>query len=230
MIILMPGRIFPLVTDEIYHVYNRGVVRLPTFLTTRDYRRFLNTIHYYINASPKLSYSKFLQLTLEKRDSTIKMLINNQSNLIELIAYCLMPNHFHLLVKQKQENGISIYMSNILNSYTRYFNTKNIDRHGHVFEGRFKAKRIESDEQLVHVIRYIHLNPYTGYVIKTLDELEEYAYSSLGVYLQKRNDINLNKEFLDENFKSNEDLKKFTYDQADYQRKLDQIKHLTLED
>ena len=76
---------------------------------------------------------------------------------MEIICYCLMPNHLHLLLRQLMDGGISKFMSNFANSYTRYFNTKS-KRKGPVFEGKFKAKRIETDEQLLHLSRHIHLN------------------------------------------------------------------------
>ena len=140
-----------------------------------------------------------------------------------------MPNHFHLLLKQIIDGGISKFMSNFTNRYTRYLNTKN-DRNGPIFQGRFKAIRIETDEQLLHVCRYIHLNPYTSYVVKTFSNLEKYPYSSFPEYLGKTKREFCNKELILHHFnKDRKDYKKFVFNQANYQRELNKIKHLTLE-
>lgn len=93
-----------------------------------------------------------------------------------------MPNHFHLLLKQTKENGISKLVANFQNSYTRYFNLKN-ERVGPLFQGVFKALRVKTDEQLIHVSRYIHLNPYSSSVIKSFEELKRYPWSSVEEYL-----------------------------------------------
>ena len=90
--------------------------------------------------------------------------------------------------------------------------------------------RIETDEQLIHVIRYIHLNPYTSYVVKTLTNLEKYPYSSFGVYLENRTDLFIDQTLIKEQFTNCEKLRQFTFDQADYQRELANIKHLVLEE
>lgn len=159
--------------------------------------------------------------------------------LVEMIAFCLMPNHFHLLLKQVQENGISAFTGNFTNSYTRYFNTKQ-KRIGPLFQGKFKAVRVETNEQLLHLSRYIHLNPYSSYLIKTLDKLENYPYSSFSEYLYPKKIFNCEKEIIFHDFKDvssykrslqvSETYKKFILNQADYQRRLQTVKHLALEE
>ena len=104
--------------------------------------------------------------------------------LAEIVAYCFMPNHFHFLLKQKANDGISKFIANFTNSYGRYFNSKN-KRNGPLFQNRFRATRIETEQQLLHVSRYIHLNPYSAYLVKNLKELEVYPYSSLPEYIGK---------------------------------------------
>ena len=149
--------------------------------------------------------------------------------LVEIIAYCLMPNHLHLLLKQLEENGISIFMSNLTNSYTRFFNTKQ-KRKGPLFQGKFKGVRIETDEQLFHVSRYIHLNPYSSFVLKSLEELESYPYSSLPEYLGLKKEIHCKTEIILNNFKNIQSYEDFVFDRAGYQRELEKIKHLAIED
>lgn len=222
----MPGRITPLVTDEIYHVYNRGINRQPTFITKREFQRALLTIKYYKVSDPPIRLSKFLQFE-KGRQEEIQEAINQRDKLVEILCFCLIPNHFHFLLKQKKENGISKFLGNLQNSYTRYFNTLN-GRDGSLFLDQFKAKRIETDEQLIHVSRYIHLNPYTGHVVKSLKELELYPWSSFPYYLRGDNGF-VDIELVLGMFKNVASYKKFVFDQADYQRRLKEIEHLTIE-
>lgn len=224
----MPGRKVPLVTDQLYHVLNRGIGSQPIFLSKRDYQRMWESAFYYQNQKPALSYSHFLRLPTKQRAEFLEKLQAQSKFLVEIIALCLLPNHFHLLLKQAKENGISLFMANLTNSYTRYFNTKN-DRTGHLFQGKFKAVMIETDEQLLHVSRYIHLNPYSSYLVKNLNQLNIYPYSSLPEYLDISSTNFFQKEIILGQFKSISAYKKFVSDQADYQRTLEQIKHLALE-
>jgi len=224
----MPGRKVPLITNQIYHVLNRGTASQPTFLTKKDYQRMLEIILYYQNENLSLSYAHFLRLPTQEKAEILEKLRNQKEFLVEIITYCLMPNHFHLLLKQLQENGISNFMSKITNSYTRHFNSKN-ERTGHLFQGKFKAVMVETNEQLLHVSRYIHLNPYTSFVIKTLQELKNYPYSSFPEYLGQSKTNFFRKEVILDQFKNISFYRKFVFDQAEYQRKLEEIKHLIME-
>ena len=224
----MPGRKTPLVNNEIYHIFNRGVASQPTFLNATDYQRALESFFYYQNSNPPVKYSSFLSLPLVQRNELLESLAKEKSFLAEIISYCLMPNHFHFLLRQLQENGLSKFMSNFTNSYTRFFNTKR-DRDGPLFTGKFKSVRIETQMQLLHVSRYIHLNPYTSYVVKTIDDLQAYPYSSFPEFLDNTNSSFCSKESILSEFKKKEDYKHFVFDQADYQRSLDQIKHLIMD-
>src|SRR3989344_8672090 len=135
----------PLVTDSFYHIYNRGVEKRIIFQNSKDYQRFLETINFYrLHPTPrKLStHIKFNFPPIPKH-----ML---QNPLIEVICFCLMPNHFHLLLRQLTDNGITEFMRRISDSFTRYFNTK-YERVGPLLQGPFKAKVIESDEYLLQL-------------------------------------------------------------------------------
>lgn len=224
----MPGRKIPLVTNQIYHVLNRGIASQPVFLAKKDYQRTLEIIWYYQNQNPPLSYSHFLRLPIKQKSEILERLKNKEKFLVEIIALSLLPNHFHFLLKQTQENGVSIFMSNLTNSYTRYFNTKN-KRTGPLFQGKFKATMVETDEQLFHLSRYIHLNPYTSYVVKKLKDLKDYPYSSLPEYLGRSRANFFQKEIVLNQFKNVNSYKRFVFDQAEYQRKLERIKHLAME-
>lgn len=223
----MPGRLQPLVTNEIYHVFNRGIDHRLTFLNKREFQRAMNTLGFYQFTSPPMRLSKFLRLASSERERIIQQLLERKEKLIEFLAFCLMPNHFHFLLRQAAGGGISKFMAKFQNSFTRYFNTRH-ERVGPLFLDQFKAIRIEREEQLLHVSRYIHLNPYSSFTVKNLEELENFRWSSLPEYLGSNEGI-CDKEIILSFFKSKVQYKQFILDQADYQRGLEKIKHLILE-
>jgi putative transposase len=222
----MPARNTPLVTGQYYHIFNRGINRRLTFINKREYQRALSSLQYCLYSKRPVSYSKFLTLDQDLRQIIIEKL-NKVPKLVKVIAFCLMPNHFHLLVKQQLDNGISKLLGDFQNGYTRYFNTRN-NRSGPLFNTQFKAVLIETDEQLVHVSRYIHLNPYTAFIIKEIEELENYNWSSLPEYINTQSKITESEEILSL-FKNAQAYQKFIFDQADYQRKLGIVKHLAID-
>lgn len=139
-----------------YHVYNRGNKKQQIFLQDRDYERFLEKV---------LEYKK--------------------KYLVKILAYSLMPNHFHLLIQQLAENALTKFFGDLSNSHSKYFNIK-YDTVGSLFQGRFKAKKVDKDEYLVHLSRYIHLNPVDlfSYLGKgVVNQLLLYQWSSLPAYL-----------------------------------------------
>ena len=213
--------------DEIYHVFNRGVEKRPTFTDKRELKRAIQTINYYRYANLPFKLSKFLSLPESEKMKLLQNIETVYAKLVEIICYCLMPNHFHLLLKQKQDNGVSKFIANFTNSYTKYFNSKH-ERIGPLFQGIFGAVHIESDEQLLHVSRYIYLNPISSFLIKP-EDLENYPWSSYPEYLDITSEHITAKEIILDFFPLKEKYKQFVLDQADYAQKLEQIKHLTLE-
>lgn len=213
--------------EEIYHVFNRGVEKRPTFTNKWELDRALLALNFYRFAQLPTKLSKFLILPKIEQTELFMSLEKDNEKLAEIICFCLMPNHFHLMLKQKLDDGISIFISNFTNSYTRYFNTKH-DRIGALFQGIFKAVRIESDEQLVHVSRYIHLNPVSSFLIKS-QELENYQWSSYPEFLGLVDKNLLNKDVVLDLFTSKEDYKRFVLNQVDYAKQLESIKHLLME-
>lgn len=139
-----------------------------------------------------------------------------------------MPNHFHFLLRQIKDGGISKLIGNFTNSYTRYINTKQ-ERAGPLFTGKFKSVRIETQQQLLHVSRYIHLNPYTSFVVKDTEGLRQYPYSSFPEFIGKTDSQLCMKEDILAGFKNPKQYEQFVLDQADYQRTLGQIKHQLLD-
>lgn len=213
----MPYRLIPFINNGFYHLYNRGLQREPIFNNYRDYSFFLRSFFYYQVENPKPKFSLYRQSKVFPIDPTKKM--------VEILAYCLMPNHFHLFVKQVRDNGISEFMRKFIHSYTKYRNVK-YKRQGPVLNGVFKAVTIETDEQLVHVSRYIHLNPLVSRLVK---DLRLYQWSSYPVYIGLQNNEQIAKDHVLNFFKNSQAYEKFVLDQAEYGTTLEQIKHLLID-
>ncbi|MBI2012178.1 transposase [Candidatus Daviesbacteria bacterium] len=210
----MPGRLVPLVNGEFYHIYNRGSDKRNIFLQNRDYIRFQKTFYYYQFLGPKVRFSKFAKSTLNLFNPTLN------EKLVEILCFCLMPNHFHLLLVQQKENGISSFISQLANSYTKYFNTK-YSRVGALFQGVFKSVRISSDEQLIHISRYIHINPIVSGLTKNL---KNYKWSSYSEYLRNRETFCQISTILNL-FPSSKKYSEFIENQISYGTTLEMIKH-----
>lgn len=223
----MPSRITPLISGHYYHIYNRGVNKRHIFLNKRDYIRATNLIRFYNYIDYPIRFSKFLLLAKDERKEIWDRLKPSKTY-TDILAYCLMPNHFHMLLKQNEENGISKFIANFQNSYTKYFNIKN-DRIGPLFQGQFKAKKIDSEDQLIHVARYIHLNPFSSAIVKNIDKLLIYEWSSFPEYLNHSKYELCNKNLLLTYFNNSISFKKFILDNSEYQKRLEEIKHLTLD-
>lgn len=151
-----------------FHVYNRGVNKSAIFLDDQDYQNFLYRARVLLGKTPlpKRTAKGGIRLTVLPKD------------LVEIITFCLMPNHFHFLLKQNDVDGARMLMHRLCTSYTKYFNKK-YHRVGHVFQDVFKLKDITEDAYLTQLTGYIHLNPKNAFTWK---------YSSLQTYLGKTND------------------------------------------
>jgi putative transposase len=140
-----------------------------------------------------------------------------------------MPNHYHLLVRQEKDEGITKFMSNWQNSFAKYYNKKN-NRRGTLFLRPFRAVRVETEEHLVHLSRYIHLNPVTGYIVNDPEDIGIYEWSSWSEYMSDFNTSQISDPKLIQNyFDGDKDkYRQFVLDRADYQRQLKHIEYLTL--
>ncbi len=137
---------------EYYHVYNRGVEKRIIFDNEFDYQRFLLLL-------VLVNDEKSVEIQQLVRDYTIPELIGQKRKpLVSIVSFCLMPNHYHLILRETSEAGISKFMHKLGTGYTLYFNVKN-DRSGSLFQGTYKAKHIEDDRYLRYLFEYIHLNP-----------------------------------------------------------------------
>ena len=134
---------------EYYHVYNRGVERRDIFHDDPDRLRFHRMLHI-ANSTNPVVYKLIQRSPLDE--------IKIGERLVAIGAYCLMPNHFHLLLKEITEGGISKFMEKLTTAYSKYYNKKH-NHSGVLFQGRFKAEHVDNDEYLKYLFAYIHLNP-----------------------------------------------------------------------
>ncbi|MCD6228150.1 MAG: transposase, partial [Candidatus Omnitrophica bacterium] len=181
---------------------------------------------YYQIKEPPYKFNYFVKIkTKENFDEDFSLYLSDKEKIVEIVAYCIMPTHFHLILKQLKKGGISTFIGNVLNSYSRYFNTKH-KRGGPLWEGKFKNVSVETDEQLLHLTRYIHLNPTSAGLVK---KPEEWSYSSYLEYLGKIKKINRICSYEDSIDISPLSYKNFVESRILYQRELEKIKHLILE-
>lgn len=201
--------------NEFYHLYNRGTDKRVVFADTEDYERFIALL-YLANSTTPVHVSNYQGLTLMELLS-----IEKNETLVDIGAYCLMPNHFHILVREKTENGISMFMQKIMTGYTMYFNKKH-KRTGALFGGTFKAQHVVRDEHLKYLFAYIHLNPVKLIDLKWKKNgisdlgkseayLRNYQYSSYLDYLghNRKEKLILTKKAFPEYFETHTAFRKF---------------------
>ncbi len=221
----MPQRPVILANGEIYHVFNRSIARTEIFSYKVNLRRAIAILDYY-RFVQRLRLSKFKTLTPQLKKDYLDF-AQTSKPLVEIYAFALMPNHYHFLLRQVQDRGITTFISNFQNSFAKAFNLKN-NRNGALFQNAFKAKRIGDNEQFIHVSRYIHLNPVTAYLIE-FEDLANYEWTSFPVYASNKQITFINDEFLLGMFGLKDKYIEFVSDQADYQRQLGKIKSLMME-
>lgn len=215
----MPFRKIILATGEIYHIFNRSIHGVPIFDDKRAINNFLETARFYLSSTPPVKFSVYRQCKNTYPPDLSKPLA-------KIIAYCLMPNHFHFILLQNRDHGIRIYLQKLINSYSHYFNLKK-EQKGPLFESPFKAVRVETEEQLLHLSRYIHLNPVTAYLSETP---ADYLYSSFSAYLGEKSFLPIETSMVLSCFSSAKKYEEFILERKEYQRELDKIKHLLLEE
>ena len=186
--------------DSYYHVYARGNSRRKIFVDEADYKMFLKLLRRYLAA--------------EEAKNAVGISYPNFYNKLELLCFCLMPNHLHLLLYQHQQGAMTELMRSLLTSYSMYFNKK-YKRSGSLFESRFKASRISTDSYLEHITRYIHLNPR---------EWRTYEYSSLQYFLHQNHDTWIRPARVVENYSSGQEYIKFMEDYEENKNMLDILK------
>ena len=165
--------------EEYYHVYNRGTRKSNLFKSEADYKRFLFGLLHYQSPYPLSNVRRYVENFDSISGFPVPAAILSeiqQSRGVDLVAFSLMPNHFHLILKERIPSGISLYMHRLSVAYTHYFNTR-YETSGHVFEDRYKAKHIPDNNYLLYLSAYIHRNPVELKAWK--DKLFEYPWSSL---------------------------------------------------
>lgn len=206
-----------LAIGSVHHVFTRSIESCEIFNDPAECQRMLDVMQHYKPVSPTCKFSDSRK-GVSGRSSDC-----GGQPLVAIIAFCLMPTHLHLLLKQLQENGISVFMRRVLNSYTHYFNLKH-GRRGPLWEGRFKNVPIENDGQLLHTTRYIHLNPVTASLV---DKPEEWRFSSYGEFVGMESrkplcdltDVSITPEA----------YRAFVENRIDYQRELARIKEASFD-
>ncbi len=167
--------------EEYFHVYNRGVDKRDIFIDTADYLRFceglreFNTTEMVAIEKIRKSRQEFKQL---RQSPTLPAgnvgLCLEGEKLVEILCWCLMPNHFHLLLRPLRENGITDFMRKVGTGYTKYFN-KRYERSGHLFQGKYQHREVDTESSLSYVSAYIHLNPVKAEICRLA---EQYPWSS----------------------------------------------------
>ena len=216
----MPIREIPLVVGETYHIFSKGIAGFRVFSNNEEFLRMKTTIRYYQWAEPPIKFSRFIKMHGLPKDERIYF--ENTDKLVQIIAYCIMPTHLHFILKQLREDGISNFMGNMLNSYTHYFNLK-YSRKGPLWESRFKSILVKTNEQLLHLTRYVHLNPVTSYLVNSPDE---WLASSYKEYIAMVDDKERFCNFDDILEIRPDSYKEFVLDNTSYQRELAKIKKL----
>ena len=205
------------VNDGYYHIFNRGVDRRRIFLRNGQYVHFLQTTKHILNFGTAQHDIELDQSLAFRRK-------------LSFMCYCLMPNHYHFLLKQKEDGAISAFMHKLNTSYTKYFNLSQLSqkRTGRLFEYTFKAVQIDSDEQLLHASRYIHLNPL---IANLTSDLNTYQWSSYLDYTGKRKGTLCEKEQILSMFGVNaqSNYQQFVLDQIDYAKELHLLKEVRLD-
>lgn len=199
----MPSRnvLKPDAPQSFYHVYFRGGNRSRIFRETADYEKMLKLFARY--------------LSLQETKNSVGVSFPNYYNRINLLAFCLMPNHVHLLVYQHQMAAMAEFMRSLLTSYSMYFNKK-YKRTGPLFESRYKASLISDQSYLEHITRYIHLNPR---------EWRHYEYSSLPYYLQQVSDEWIDPTMILNMFHDTDEYLTFVQDYEQNKEMMDILKH-----
>ena len=183
--------------NTFYHLYNRGVNRNNIFEDVSDYKTFLGYLKLYL--SPEDLQGETLKVSPSRK-------LKNHFDTIQLHCYCLMPNHFHLLVYQTEISGINYFMRSLATKYAIYFNKK-YKRVGTIFQGAYKAVEVTTEEQLVYLSKYIHRNPIE--LIPSRRNLEGYKYSSYANYLKLFNQSWIKTDDILSYFSSNRDYNSF---------------------
>ena len=204
--------------ETIFHIYNRGVEKRNIFLSESDYTRFLDSLSLFNSTEYNSNITSFATLT------EVRLRSRPDTQLVEIMAFCLMPNHYHIMLRPRIEPGLTIFMRKLGTGYTNYFNLK-YKRVGSLFQGKFKSKAITSDTHFNWLPHYIHTNPFD----RSLTSVTEYPWSSYGEYagMRKYSDI-VDTSFLSSWFETCENFKKESADWLASQKEMSDFHELVI--
>ncbi|OGY41527.1 MAG: hypothetical protein A2Y67_04320 [Candidatus Buchananbacteria bacterium RBG_13_39_9] len=213
--------------NEYYHIYNRGTDKRDIFLDEDDYLRFLLSLKEFNRLEPigSLYEKNYQNKKAIEQGSNPQLGIGSQADslLVEIICYCLNPNHYHLILKQLCDNGISKFMHKISLGYTIYFNLKN-ERSGSLFQGKFKFTQITSFEHLLWLSVYVNTN---AQIHGITDNAADYPWCSYPAYLGIKGDDICNKNVILNEFY---DYKAIAEDTAKFMKKKKEMEKYLMED
>lgn len=225
----MPYRQDPFLNNYFYHIFDKTIDDIQVFNKKSYFTLLINLMKYYRSEKARIRYSQFIKLNEEAKSTLLKDILNPETFLVDIACFSFLPNHYHLSILQKKENGIVRFISNVFNSFTKTFNNLN-GRKGPLFLPRFRSNLINNREVFIHVSRYIHLNHYSHNLVKDLNNLSNYPYSSLKYFFKKGKNNLINKKLILREFGYNQkSYQKFVLNHADYQKNLQLIKKLALE-
>jgi putative transposase len=235
----MPIKHPQFLNNGIYHIVTRGVEKRQIFMDDSDYYRAIFSLYEFNDENPALIRDRRRDRLRAKKNGR-ELFSATRELLVEILAFCLMPNHLHLLLRQLKDNGISSFMRKFGAGYPAYFN-KRYDRVGHLFQGRFRAVSVDSIEQLKNTFVYINVNPTdlieVGWKEKGIKEpekaikfLENYKWSSYPDYAGNKNFPSLtNREFILETLGGKENCKNFVEEWIRYKGEISALKDGVLE-
>ncbi|OGF61318.1 hypothetical protein A2662_00490 [Candidatus Giovannonibacteria bacterium RIFCSPHIGHO2_01_FULL_45_33] len=218
-------------SGEIYHIFNRGVEKRLIFMDDFDRKRFIDSLYQFNDTSPVFNFGHKL--------TEVRLQFREREEMVEIMAFALMPNHYHLMVRGITENGITEFMRKLGTGYTNYFNAK-YQRVGPLFQGKFKATPIKDERHFLYLPYYIHLNPldltdkkWREQGISNLKKAEKYLasykWSSHLDYAGEKNFPEIiDKALLSEIFESTEQYKKDLLDWVS-EENLSEIADIALE-
>ncbi len=247
-------------TGEIYHIFNRGVEKRDIYLEESDYFRFIYSLYECNDENAvnmrdrtkerikrnKTKNDKGATFANSKNDKGGTFVIMEGEPLVEILAFTLMPNHYHLIVRQLVDGGISLFMKKVGNTYVPYFNNKyGRNRMGSLFQGSFKAVHLKNDEQFIYLVWYVFTNPLDlleenwrkegiKNSKKAINYLESYKWSSYLDCIGIKNFPSVTKrDFLTDNFGEQSSIKHFIEERISEEEKiknsLDKVRDLSLE-
>ena len=212
--------------DEYYHIYNRGVDKREVFLCEKDYLRFLICLREF--NSKELTVSLRDKQKLQKRSFGLARSFASgvsRERLVDIVCYCLNPNHYHFILKQVRDRGIEKFMQRLGTSYTKYFNIK-YNRTGILFQGPFKSIHIDSNEYLLYLSAYVNANNF----IHGYNKNFSWPYSSLPDCIGKRDGNLCQKEIILEQFDNDfSQYEKYLRDNARYLKEKKEMEKYILE-